>query len=945
MKKIHIFFIILFIYSFQGFSQRNINSSLESESYYNYPRQYLSQLDTSKMQTNILIDRIITDINLLAYDGITVTTCDLRVWNTMYRSIKFAAIDTSVFLNGRFIERLARSYNQSQKVNLIALIDVTFDKISQEALFNGDFREVDTLLTDYYTSDTSYTQHRMISSCVLGSSNIWGDDIKFVLPEFLQLSNIANEEIIALEIDLGDGLGFRNISFNDTVEGNYSSVSQWEEVILKVSKRDKNTLEEFDLYTHFTFQRTGKGTVPEPDVTLLYPLGSYYEYDVIDEEYYECLSFCGGSNYDECVRDCADRHIVHFPGTVNLDVKILFADGNNSGKLRRPFMIVDGFDPGDSRTYYKTYVDPKSIKGLPLNNDGRGLYQLLNGDPSPWYDPNGPNFSVNYQNVNLISRLKILGFDIIFVNFIKGADYIGNNANSLRSLLNEVINSDMYRDSQTEELVLVGPSMGGLITRYALSSMEEAGEEHYVKTWISFDAPQKGAYISIALQYALDFFQHIKTGPIPMLIDAKASFVKNLTKLNTPAAKQMLLQHYSNSGMFYNYSAEFVDFYNTIDYLNIDGFPNYCENLAISNGGSSKLYGVEHAQVIAFFPDWLWWWFNGRGWSNMNGSGSGSINLFEGSRFGLANDVYKYGVPNIAYDNAPGGWYPALYSLNSQEKNTQIKDPYIESDKQYVKTCFMVTSSSFGIEVTKDNVFNTHEDYTANDTPFDVIFGMENNEQHVTISNITADFMDEALGEDIANTIRPRNREDEDLNQTLCGRLAYNVNDNIIFAGNTNTFVVKNTADININSGNSIQFLPGFKVEEGAKVSAKIISSKKTVDKMNNTHQQINYLKPSPYLGKITNYGINNIVEENEKACLLIYPNPSDGIFSINLKNNNIESDSYIKVYSNLGLLLFNEKINGENIFTLNLSSYANGLYQIEIIQGEISTFSKIVKI
>ena len=149
------------------------------------------------MQTNILIDRVITDVNLLAYDGVTTTTCGLGTWNTMYRSIKLAAIDTSIFLYSDFIENLARTYSQSQRVNLIGLIDITFDKISQDALMNGDFQEIDTLLIDNTSSVNSYTHHRMVSSCVLGSSNIWGDDIKFVLPEFLKFRNNRNEEIIS----------------------------------------------------------------------------------------------------------------------------------------------------------------------------------------------------------------------------------------------------------------------------------------------------------------------------------------------------------------------------------------------------------------------------------------------------------------------------------------------------------------------------------------------------------------------------------------------------------------------------------------------------------------------------------------------------------------------------------------------------------------------------
>ena len=70
-----------------------------------------------------------------------------------------------------------------------------------------------------------------------------------------------------------------------------------------------------------------------------------------------------------------------------------------------------------------------------------------------------------------------------------------------------------------------------------------------------------------------------------------------------------------------------------------------------------------------------------------------------------------------------------------------------------------------------------------------------------------------------------RNLEYEVLIETVSGKLAYNITDDISFASNDNTFVFKNTADINIKSEATIDFLPGFKVEEGAKLSHRRNSS------------------------------------------------------------------------------------------------------------------------
>ena len=332
------------------------------------------------------------------------------------------------------------------------------------------------------------------------------------------------------------------------------------------------------------------------------------------------------------------------------------------------------------------------------------------------------------------------------------------------------------------------------------------------------------------------------------------------------------------------------------------------------------------------------------GWSTKNANGDYSkVDIFNGHVL-LANS-YKRENRDISYDNAPGGWLAPLYTINSNPDNTPKRDPIADIDRQYIKTSFMSTTSTFGLIVTEDNIFNTHESYSADDTPFDVIRGMETNEEHVRISDSTGEFLKRELDNDLEFTIRPRNRENEELSETVSGKLSYDVNNTIIFAGNDNAFVFKNTADVNINSRNTIQFLPGFIIEEGAKVSAKITGSKKSFINTSNSHQKINYLKPSPYIGKITKYGIKKIVEGKENSTITIYPNPSDGIFSIVMTSNNIETETFIKVYNNLGLVLFKEKMNSEGIFTLDLSSFSSGLYQIEIIQGETSYFKKVIKI
>jgi hypothetical protein len=84
-------------------------------------------------------------------------------------------------------------------------------------------------------------------------------------------------------------------------------------------------------------------------------------------------------------------------------------------------------------------------------------------------------------------------------------------------------------------VALAGASMGGLVSRYALAYMEKNGLPHPVRTYISFDSASLGADIPLGIQYWIKFFS------------TQASEAATLLAiLDRPAARQMLVYHYSD---------------------------------------------------------------------------------------------------------------------------------------------------------------------------------------------------------------------------------------------------------------------------------------------------------------------------------------------------------------------------------------------------------------
>lgn len=195
-------------------------------------------------------------------------------------------------------------------------------------------------------------------------------------------------------------------------------------------------------------------------------------------------------------------------------------------KLRKVIVVIDGFDPTDDRKIpnLATQFDP-----------------LLSALEST----SGQEWDVVFLNLPTTDRNTITNGVNRMEEIRGGADYIERNALVLVELLNRL--KPMMADP-TEKITILGPSMGGLISRYALALMEKNYADasnpftyqqpywlHNTDTWISFDAPHGGANVPKGDQYFVDYFSGVSEA---------AEY--NLSRLNSVAARQMLVHHNLN---------------------------------------------------------------------------------------------------------------------------------------------------------------------------------------------------------------------------------------------------------------------------------------------------------------------------------------------------------------------------------------------------------------
>jgi hypothetical protein len=193
------------------------------------------------------------------------------------------------------------------------------------------------------------------------------------------------------------------------------------------------------------------------------------------------------------------------------------------GKLKKPLIFVDGID-FNSTTY--TY------DGQVIRHGSTGWDVLTLGNDASETNPLVPEPSEFKDYPAAIKTFLMEGYDVIFMDFASGADYIQKNGLVLTKLI-EMVNQRRAQDDPENaeqcENVVVGASMGGQVAKWALTYMESNGILHKTHTYVSFDSPQRGAHIPLSIQAAA--YMNAHTGN-PGQWD----------RLNTPAARQMIIE-------------------------------------------------------------------------------------------------------------------------------------------------------------------------------------------------------------------------------------------------------------------------------------------------------------------------------------------------------------------------------------------------------------------
>ncbi len=388
-----------------------------------------------------------------------------------------------------------------------------------------------------------------------------------------------------------------------------------------------------------------------------------------------------------------DWHII--PTSNHSGATVTIALGCGKTQLTKPLIILEPFDPLNDFNYSET------------------LLKLIRYE----------------ETKELLEELEAQGYDLVYIDYNNGGDFIERNTALFKQILNE-INTLKHANGSTDANMVLGISMGGVIGHLGLKQLENENIDHETDVFFSLDAPHKGAYVPRSIQLLMKQLESISQikeirvrtpwflpdvnvnieGEIKELFNLPKSFRDGITTINCPAAKQLLISNvYDNNEMFVKNrdsvwtgpaNKAFYDYY-----LTFGGLSN-CREIAISNGSiaakgqqypsdlgydflpDNMLIGELTSKQVAMFPliasATLNIDFKLRGLPENQPSAEfykGDINLYVQVWNGFSvsgtttkiSSWYRYSSANsegfMSYDNAPGG-YQSVKSFTGGNINT-----------------------------------------------------------------------------------------------------------------------------------------------------------------------------------------------------------------------------------------------------------------------------------
>lgn len=443
--------------------------------------QVYQNLDKNKVPHGILLDFGMEFTNLKAFNGVLTdsTYTNSQTVSDIYKTLLMSRVKQ---VNTGFItpqEYATRWFTQREK-DVVTLSGVYF-KYSH---FNANA----------YPSKLNYSNNKFSDKYING---VWqnpynekqvfaitppigkhkGLNFNVKLPANLFLSNYPSN-IQSIQINFGDGLGYRTVTYGQ---------------LLNVSYAQANTY----TWTYKINLTNGQSLLSHSKIVIeeglnAIPLGGSQQKSTTAKR---------STHLDDYFKTTITATVPYASHFGSATVYIRYANGGST--IRKPLIVAEGFDTG-------IILNPEQEAG---DNNIEDFLRSVR--------------EINSQSEDLEDEIDT--YDIIYVDWNNGVDFIQRNAYVLEAVIEWVNNNK----TTTTQNVVLGQSMGGLIARYALRDIElNRSFNHDTQLYVSHDAPHLGANTPISVQLA---GRHLRnqyvTSPIPFLAgEVLVPFAYNLAE-------------------------------------------------------------------------------------------------------------------------------------------------------------------------------------------------------------------------------------------------------------------------------------------------------------------------------------------------------------------------------------------------------------------------------
>ncbi|MEX8549114.1 MAG: T9SS type A sorting domain-containing protein [Mucilaginibacter sp.] len=522
MKKLLLFSLLGLLFN------RNLQAQETPDDFSNRVKSIFQYVNTSPVNTGILLDCGVDFLNLDNFNGTTLVDSNfvsMREWRSIYGSLLTSQFNNQVsFTSFPAFNSTLNSYVGSTQPTPFAFLYYNYQVLRSDAINAGLMYASNDQLYD--VANRSQSPYVTKTAFAIAPQKDYftavGGSVSFVFPTALMFGN-TGKSISQLKINLDDGNGLRNVAIGSAFTATYSTGGL------------KNVTYEV------TFN----------DYTVLTSHSKIY-IEKVAEDYYAP----GGGDYSEQfhARTNVDLVANTSNGTKRATLQIRLSNNHANDDILKPLIVVEGID-----------------------------FWRITGSPDFTVNQFLLNLAVNqFPNNDLLSnQIDIAGYDIIFVNFDEGTAALEDNAQLVQQAITWVNNNK----TGTTQNVVMGLSMGCVLSRYVLRTMEINGIPHNTRLFVSMDGPHQGGNFPLSLQALV---KNINTASLSIFQGAFSLQLRDMfpevaianSILNTPAAKQLLIYRIGDGNNLPIDNTIHDNFYSTYHAL---GMPS-CRNIAISNG-------------------------------------------------------------------------------------------------------------------------------------------------------------------------------------------------------------------------------------------------------------------------------------------------------------------------------------------------------------------------